>query len=191
MMRKVLRRATKKYSAEDLPFSLTKLSFSLARSLLSQPRNLVASVTPFFSNAFMNRLSRPSATFRSSSSNRISNSFFRNPPHLRAFEVKMSTSKQAEVSQPVANGVYKPRYIDVRFSLATPHSAISRVYPSSQNQSSGHQWLTQALLVDRHQPHRPRLQRHLPRHPTPPQRPPRCPRPREISRLLEDDRNGE
>lgn len=30
-MRKVLRRATKNYSAEDLPFSLTKLSFSLAR----------------------------------------------------------------------------------------------------------------------------------------------------------------
>jgi hypothetical protein len=94
-------------------------------SLLTPPHNLVASVTPFSSNAFMNRLSRPSAIFRSSSSNRISNSFFRNRPHLLAFAVKMSTSREAEALQPVANGVYKPRYIDVGLYPPPPTFLLS------------------------------------------------------------------
>ena len=90
----------------------TFFSALLASESTSQPRR--SSDSFFFSNAFMNRLSCHSAVFRSSSCNRISNSFFRHPPHLRALAIKMSTSKEADASQPVANGVYKPRYIDVR-----------------------------------------------------------------------------
>jgi hypothetical protein len=117
-VRKVLRRATKNNSPEDLPVIQPHQTFFQPCSLLSQPHNLV--VTPIFANAFMNRLSRPSAILlnSTSSSNRISNTLFRSPPRLRALAIKMSTSKEAEASasQPVANGVYKPRYIDVRLS---------------------------------------------------------------------------
>jgi len=108
----------------------------------------------------MKRFHDSSSILRVSSS--IIASLLGQPSSLRVLAVKMSTNNAPESSQPSArstNGVYRPRYIDVRLS-----SPIQIYLSGATGCLSAEPMLMIMNTVDRYQPHRSGLHWQIPWH---------------------------